>query len=321
VPTEFFRLGEEGTPIQQSFYNVLPANIRQGNNFVEPPILLVAQTPLAEQTTAPDSSADSPIHKSGQDTEHQKLSANDHFSNIPMSSGVFADRIGSAAGSFVETNGIAGPVVQLAAQSHHGQALPHTHHMAMPLYNQPLLPPGPAFPAHSSIQTTLSYAVEVHTEHGRGLWYFTPEDWAQQLKQHRVKLDILGGGWTLGLAGYIERFGPLNPKINEGWGNSVWTGMRNWYCHHYRHQEKACGTRIGWFWLPEPYSKLLAHRHIAECMYPQTVRIPAIFSAQDQMFPDADVQVVTFLQLLEQHRPWPISASRVYNTVPLVIVQ
>ena len=94
--TEFHNIAD--SPIQQT-------QVHQENNFVEPPILLVAQTPPADPT-APDSSADSPLHKSGQDEENQKLSAADHVRNVSMSPGVLAGRIGTAAGSFAEGDGI-----------------------------------------------------------------------------------------------------------------------------------------------------------------------------------------------------------------------
>jgi hypothetical protein len=66
---------------------------------------LVSQTPIADPT-APDSFADSPIHRSGQDEENQKLSDTDHFRNVVMSPGVFAGRIGTAAGSVAEGDDI-----------------------------------------------------------------------------------------------------------------------------------------------------------------------------------------------------------------------
>ena len=94
--TEFYNIADP--PIQQT-------PVHQGNNFAQPPILLVAQTPPADPT-APDSSADSPIHRSGQDEENQKLSAADHVRNVSMSPGVLAGRIGTAAGSFAEGDGI-----------------------------------------------------------------------------------------------------------------------------------------------------------------------------------------------------------------------
>jgi hypothetical protein len=66
---------------------------------------LVSQTPIADPT-APDSLADTPIHRSGQDEENQKLSDTDLFRNVVMSPGVVAGRIGTAAGSIAEGNDI-----------------------------------------------------------------------------------------------------------------------------------------------------------------------------------------------------------------------
>jgi hypothetical protein len=109
----------------------------------------------------------------------------------------------------------------------------------------------------------------------------------------------------------------MDSQIFQRWGNNVWTGIRDLYCLDYLHQGKALGTCVGWFALPEPYSKAEAKRRY-DGRQPM-VAIPAIFSTLDPRFPDADRQVVSLIQLLEGGKPWPISASRVFNTVPLVM--
>jgi hypothetical protein len=206
--TEFFDIADQPA-IQQTFYNTFQAGIRPGNNFVEPPISLMVQTPLAEQTTAPDSSTDSP----GKDTEHQKLSTTDHSSNVPIPSGVIADRSVSAADNFAERDAIAGFPLQQAAQSDHGQALQITDHtwLARP---RPLEFVPPACPVAHHIPT--GYVVECATEQGPRMILFTAEEWSLQECRYRTKRAVLGCGWDLGTAGYLGKFGPMDPEFNLG---------------------------------------------------------------------------------------------------------
>jgi hypothetical protein len=110
----------------------------------------------------------------------------------------------------------------------------------------------------------------------------------------------------------------MDPEINLGWGNNVWTGLRNMYYLEYGHPIRSHDLCCGWFALPEKYSKRdalmrLDPRAPLQC-------IPGIFTPKNITCPDADRTMVSLIQAMERGKPWIVSDSRVFNTVPLLMM-
>jgi hypothetical protein len=110
----------------------------------------------------------------------------------------------------------------------------------------------------------------------------------------------------------------MDPEVNRGWGNSVWTGMRNMYCLEYGHPLHTFDLCVGWFALPENYSKNEAKKPL-DARAPM-LAIPGIFTPRNMMCPDADRQMVSLIQVTDKGKPWWVSDSRVFNTVPLLMM-
>ena len=156
------------------------------------------------------------------------------------------------------------------------------------------------------------------TPQGRAVVHFTASEWLRQEQLYHALRQKLNSGYYLGVAGYLQMFGTIDPSTNEGWGSNIWTGIRN-LLNQYSHQRSLQGKCIGWFVLPEPYSRKGAQMPRQYDRRQMIDAVPASLSGEEASFPTADRTVASFAHLLENSKPWTVHWTRVLGTVPLVM--
>jgi hypothetical protein len=56
----------------------------------------------------------------------------------------------------------------------------------------------------------------------------------------------------MGVGGYLEQFGTIDPHTNYGWGSDIWSGIGK-LLGDYTHADKLLGQLfLGWFIIPVP---------------------------------------------------------------------
>ena len=136
-------------------------------------------------------------------------------------------------------------------------------------------------PPHIQPHLTLN----IPTPRGMTRMHLTEKERLLQDRLYSAAVTRRNAGGFLGVVGYLEKFGTIDPLTNHGWGSNIWPGIRN-LLPEYPYSGKLRGQFLGWFVIPVPFSKVnaAAHRLGDHTLTPGY--FPAIFS-YDQSHPTA----------------------------------
>ena len=183
--------------------------------------------------------------------------------------------------------------------------------------DEPTPMPG-ADPAPSPFQSPAP--TPASTTSGTTQLALTSREWQEQLSRFQGVLRRLNAGHGMGVVQYVQTFGRLG-SLNEGFGDAVFAGMiRIWQTYPFQYRMGHLQSlRVGWFLLPEPFSRAaalmepmpLGERRTRAQWY------PAFFSES------WDVQ---YLEMACLHilivgcRPWRVHRDRMFSSVPIMAI-
>ena len=159
-------------------------------------------------------------------------------------------------------------------------------------------------PPHIQPHLTLN----IPTPLGMTRMHFTEKEWLLQDRLYSALVTRTNAGGWMGVGGYLEKFGTIDPLKNYGWGSNIWPGIRN-LLPEYPYSGKLRGQFLGWFVIPVPFSKVnaAAPRQGDHTLTPGY--FPAIFS-YDQSHPTAPLDMACLNILIERSGPWSVHRSR-----------
>jgi hypothetical protein len=150
----------------------------------------------------------------------------------------------------------------------------------------------------------------ISTPSGMTMVHFTEKELLYQERGFRAATTRMNAGQFMGVGGYLEQFGTIDPQTNYGWGSDIWSGIGK-LLGNYTHADKLLGQLfLGWFIIPAPFSKDHARVHPQGDRTPSPGYFPAVF-VFDQRFPTADITMACLHILLEGGKAWVVHRKKV----------
>ena len=136
----------------------------------------------------------------------------------------------------------------------------------------------------------------------------------QEQLVHSAVTRLGGAGRGLGVLGYIELFGLINPSAGHAFGNQVWHGLNTlWSAYVYRYRMDGAALYLGWFLCPINFSLGNAATPADQADLRNAKWYPAFFAFWSEM---EDPIMACEAILLLGSKPWRIHRSRIHNAEP-----
>jgi hypothetical protein len=171
----------------------------------------------------------------------------------------------------------------------------------------PLLP---TKAAHQERQQKGPTLFNISTPSGMTKVHLNEKELLYQERGFRAATTRMNAGHFLGVGGYLEQFGTIDPHTNYGWGSDIWSGIVK-LLGNYTHADKLHGQLfLGWFIIPVPFGKINSLLHPQGDQTPSPGYFPAV-CAFDQRYPDADITMACLHILLEGGPAWVVHSKRI----------
>jgi hypothetical protein len=97
---------------------------------------------------------------------------------------------------------------------------------------------------------------KISTPSGITMVHLIEKELLYQERGFRAATTRMNAGQFMGVGGYLEHFGTIDPQTNYGWGSDIWSGIGK-LLDKYTHADKLCGQLfLGWFIIPAPRTML-----------------------------------------------------------------